>query len=206
RRGAVPVANGDRGDEIAVEDGRSGERQPIAADDAAFTGLRQCRRQGGDLLRLLAPVPSSSACQCVEQDVCAVIADVSRKIIVLQRRRKTGQHPSDASRHVILPDEVILGLSRQCYRQSWDNDTPDVSVQCNARLLSRHPGGLQDAKPVLECPASNRERRWNSPRCFSPSRSSCWPHGSAPAPWRWRCSRSRSWPAWRPICIMPPTR
>jgi hypothetical protein len=33
---------------------------------------------------------------------------VSRKIIVLQRRRKAGQHLGDVSRHTILPCEIFL--------------------------------------------------------------------------------------------------
>jgi hypothetical protein len=37
-----------------------------------------------------------------------VIADMSRKIIVLQRRRKAGQHLSDISRHTILPCEIFF--------------------------------------------------------------------------------------------------
>ena len=46
QRRPVHVAHGHRGDEIAVENGRAGERQPVAANDAALVGLRQSPTPG----------------------------------------------------------------------------------------------------------------------------------------------------------------
>jgi hypothetical protein len=83
-------------------------------------------------LRLLATVPSDRACQCIQQDVLAVIADRSRKIIVLQRRRKAGQDLSDVSRHVILPvryfSEMMPRRSIRAHR-SW-NPKPQATSTC----------------------------------------------------------------------------
>ena len=112
QRRPVHVAHGNRGDEIAIEDRRAGERQPVAANDAALVRLRQCRRQGGELLRLLAAVPGHRTCQRIQQDVLAVISDTSRKIVVLQRCRKAGQHLGDVLRHTILPCEAIFAEFR----------------------------------------------------------------------------------------------
>jgi len=102
QRRAVHVAHGDRGDEITIEKCRAGERQPVAADDAALVGLRQSRRERGELLRLFAAVPGDRARQGIEQEVLAVISHLCGKIVVLQRGRKAGQHLSDVARHTIL--------------------------------------------------------------------------------------------------------
>ena len=99
----MDVTHGDRGDEIAIQNCRAGERQPVAANDAALGGLRQPRSQGSELFRLLAAVSGDRACQGVQQHILAVISHLSRKIVVLQRRGKAGQHLGDVSRHTILP-------------------------------------------------------------------------------------------------------
>ena len=118
QRRAMDVAHGDRGDEITVQKCRAGKRQPVAANDAALVGLRQSRSQRRELLRLLATMPGNRTCQCVQQDVLAVIADLSRKIVVLQRRCKAGQHPGDVFRHRILPCAALMEIRRSCLAQS----------------------------------------------------------------------------------------
>jgi len=108
QRRAVHVAHGDCGDEITIEKRRAGERQRLAADDAALVGLRQSRRERGELLRLLAAVPGDRTRQRIEQEVLAVISDLCGKIVVLQRCRKAGQHFGDVARHTILLCAAIV--------------------------------------------------------------------------------------------------
>ena len=102
-RRSMDVTHGDRGNEIAIQNCRAGERQPVAANDTALSGLGQPRRQGSELFRLLAAVPGDRACQGVQQHIFAVVSHLPRKIVVLQGRGKACQHLGDVCRHTILP-------------------------------------------------------------------------------------------------------
>jgi hypothetical protein len=127
QRRAVHVAHRHRGDEIAVEQGRAGKRERLAADDAALVRLRQAGCECGDLLRLLAAMAGDRAGQSVEQEILAVIADALRNIVILQRCRKAGQHFGHVCGHTRLPCKfakygttpktsarMVIGLRPRC--------------------------------------------------------------------------------------------
>ena len=73
-RGAVNVAHGDGGDQVAVQQGCAGERQAVAADDTALVRLRKARCKRRQLVGFLALVTRHRARERVEQHVLAVFA------------------------------------------------------------------------------------------------------------------------------------
>ena len=89
--GAVGVAHGHRGDQIAIEHGRTGERQPVAADHGALVGLRQPRRQRHELVGLIAAMTGDRTGERIQQQVLAVFARALRDGVVGQRSRELGQ-------------------------------------------------------------------------------------------------------------------
>ena len=119
QRRAVHVAHRNRGDEIAVEKGRAGKRQRLAADDAALVRLRQARCERGDLLRLLAAVAGDRAGQSVEQEILAVIADALGNIVILQQCRKAGQHFGHVCGHTRLPCNSRNTAPRRKRPHAW---------------------------------------------------------------------------------------
>jgi hypothetical protein len=151
QRRPMDVAHGDGGDEIAVQNGRAGERQPVAADDAALAGLRQPRGERRELLGLLAAVPGDRASQGVQQDILAVIADLSRKIVVLQRRRKAGQHLGDVTRHRHSPCTAFFEEGRIHVRRSIDRHR---SWNPRARATSHPALGALGSALVAEIASS----------------------------------------------------
>ena len=101
--GAMRVAHGDGGDEIAVEQRRAGEREVVAADHAGLARLRQARCQRRDLVCLLALVAGKRAGEGIEQQVLAVLLDPVRKLLVGQCGRKLCQHLRCFFRHQESP-------------------------------------------------------------------------------------------------------
>ena len=106
--GAVHVAHRDGGDEVAVQHGRAGERQPVAADDARFLRLRQRRGQRGDLVRLLAPVAGDRARERVEQQVLGVLPRGRRNLLVVERRRELRELLRDFTCHGDPPRDCSI--------------------------------------------------------------------------------------------------
>jgi hypothetical protein len=75
------VAHGDGGDQVAVEERRAGEREPVAADHARF--LRLCERRGErrNLVRLLALMAGERAGERVKEHQLAVLAHLLRQSV-----------------------------------------------------------------------------------------------------------------------------
>ena len=92
QRRAVGVAHGDGGDQEAVEHGRAGERQPVAADHARLVRLRERAGERRDLLGLVAVAAGHRAGQRVEQQILAALAHVLGQVFVLQRGREIRQN------------------------------------------------------------------------------------------------------------------
>jgi hypothetical protein len=100
----VDVAHGGGGDQIAVEQCRTGQRQVgVAADHARLGRLRERRRQRRHLMRFLASIPGQRAGECIEQQRLAVVPDLGREVVVAQRSRKSGQRLGCFCGHGDLP-------------------------------------------------------------------------------------------------------
>src|SRR6185295_18798058 len=82
--GPVHVAHRDRGDEVAVQQRRPGERQRLTADYGCFRGISQCGSERANLLRLVALAAGDGAGEGVEEDVLDALADTLGQRFVFQ--------------------------------------------------------------------------------------------------------------------------
>ena len=101
-RGAVNVAHGDGGDQVAVQHRRAGERQAVAADDAALIRLRKACRERRQLVGFLALMARHRARERVEQHVLAIFGDALRDVFVFERGRELGQRMGHVTCHCNL--------------------------------------------------------------------------------------------------------
>src|SRR3954469_5886792 len=102
------VADGDGGDQVAVEERRARERKLAIADDGGFLG---CAERGGERVNLLGLVPLAprdGARQRIEQDVFHALARRSGELLVLEAGDEGGEFCSDA--HSSLAPESFTAL------------------------------------------------------------------------------------------------
>jgi hypothetical protein len=104
-RGPVHVAHGHCGDEVRIEQGRAGEREPVAADDAALVRLRERGGERLDLSRLFTLVTGYGARKRVEQQVLAVLAGLRGDPFVVESGRKAGENLRGIIRHRALLED-----------------------------------------------------------------------------------------------------
>ncbi len=101
--GPIHVAHGHCGDEVGVEQRRTGERQRLATQHARLAALGQCGREGLHLAGLFAEPAGDRAGQRVEQQVLAMLAGAVGKIVIAQRCGEFRQCLCHFSCHTALP-------------------------------------------------------------------------------------------------------
>jgi hypothetical protein len=135
------VAHRDGGDEIAVQHRGAGERQAVAADHAAFGGLRETGRERRELMRLFALVAGHRARERIEQNVLAVFARALRDVFVLERGRELREHRGGFACHYRLlhcsPRRSRCRLGRLMIRRAASKENREP-----AHVLTRGAGRL----------------------------------------------------------------